>query len=104
MFTYTHTLVGPLLPKQKIKVEFPYKDINIKEIFSTCGCSEPTDHPDQHKITVWFTAQEIPPQVKAQGKFTITLEKKLKVKYYVSDPNQVLETTIGFKATITEKR
>lgn len=103
MFTYTSTLVGPLLPKQKIKIEFPYTGINVTEVSSTCGCSEPTNHPESNKISVVFTAQEIPPQVKAQGKFSITLEKKLKVKYYITDPNQILETTVGFKATITEK-
>lgn len=101
MFVHTNTLVGGLIPGQKMTIEFPYTDMHITQIIPSCGCSEAKDHPEQNKVTVVYTAQEIPYQVRNLGKNSVTVKKDLEVRYYLDDPNHIQSVIISFTATVT---
>lgn len=103
MFTNpTVNVAEGLFPGQKKKIEFPYTDMHITQVISTCGCSEAQDHPDEQKVTVVYTAQDIPYQVLQLGKNFVNVKKELKVKYHISDPSIIQETTISFTAIVSK--
>lgn len=104
-FTYKSLVVGPFIPKQKTTITFPYTgNITIVAMASSCGCSTPVNHPDKSQITVEFDVPDIPVHILAQGNTSFVTEKKVIVKYYITDPNNITEETLTFKATIVKRK
>jgi hypothetical protein len=100
MFTYTELLVGPLLPKQKMTIEFPYNGIVIKNLRASCGCSNVRDDKERQRVMVEYTAQDIPVHLYNVGSYTS--KKEIFVTYTVENSEQIQEITLSFKATVTD--
>lgn len=85
MFNYSHTHVGPLKPKEKSKIVFPYDGIHITSMTASCGCSVPVNDIVNKVINVDFDAPTVPEHLKAQGKKEFTTSKTIKIEYVPAD-------------------
>jgi hypothetical protein len=95
-------MVGPMISKQTETLEFPYYGIIIVKLEPSCGCSDTHDDKERGRVVVKYTAQDIPPQ--AMHKEAVKVEKKIIVKYYVENAEQIpanlQELTLTFTATV----
>jgi hypothetical protein len=98
MFSYTHLDIGSFYPKQKKTIEFPYTDLHVVSLSSSCGCSDVHDDKEGKKVKVTYTAADFP--VHLGHKESITSEKYVAVKYHLGDPNNEMELKLTFKTTV----
>lgn len=104
-FTYKTLTVGhTMIPKSKTTITFPYQDIHITKMSTSCYCSNAKDHPERSCITVDFEAPEVPVHLVMSGSNSFVTEKKVTVEYYITDPNNIIKETLSFKATIVNKK
>lgn len=98
MFIYTSLLVGPMLPKQTQTLQYPYVDMVIISVSSTCSCSDPSFDELNKKVTIKYTAQDFP--IHLMDRPSIVNQKFFRVKYHLGDPTKELEMDLSFKATV----
>lgn len=102
MFTHTHLNVGPLLPKQKTTLEYPYNGINIISLSASCGCSNVRDVKEKSRVVVDFTANDIPPHLLDKGGYTT--EQHVIVNYTIENSVDVQTLKLTFKAIVHDGR
>ena len=102
MFTHTHLVVGPMLPKQKMTLEYPYYDIDIISWTTSCGCSDGIDDKLGGKFRVTYTANDIPPHLLDKGGYTT--EQYIIIKHRVENSTEEQTLKLTFKATIHDAK
>lgn len=112
MFKVIRQYIGPLQPKQRVVLEFPYENLNVLHLQASCGCTEPRTDTAKQLVTVTFEALPIPPHLVLEGKNTYTTNKTVTVKYVdKEDPleadgktTKVKIETLIFTATIVDDK
>ena len=80
MFKETKKDLGTLAPNQNVQVEFQYEgDLNVKNIFTTCGCTEAKWDEEKKLVKVTYRTQPIPEHIKLQNKNNYIATKQIKV-------------------------
>lgn len=104
MFSYNTLRLGTaFFVGESRTIEFPYDGIHIKDVAASCGCSDAKDDAQNKKVKVTYTAQDVPIHLKNEGKHTYTTTKKIAVRYWITDPNNIQELTLEFTATVMDK-
>jgi hypothetical protein len=101
MFEVTTHSIGMLKPKDKLTLEFPYRDIKVIEWTASCGCYSVKDTGE--KIVIKYTAPEIPEHVLLEGRDTIKINQQVVVKYISSREEEVKIALLDFHGKVKGK-
>ena len=112
MFKVIRQYIGPLEPRSRVVLEFPYENLNVIHMQASCGCTDPRTDPVRQVVTVTFEAPGIPPHLVQEKKNTVTTNKTITVKYVDKDDpyekdgktTKVKLETLIFTATIVDTK
>lgn len=97
MFKETHKDLGTLQQGNKTKVSFSYEgDLYVKNIHTTCGCTEAHWDEENKTIEAMYNPQSVPQHFIMQRRTSYTANKNIIVELENSS------VTLTFTALITQ--